>query len=378
MKVGVNTLFLVPGEVGGTETYLRQTLLAMAEYFPEVHLVLFTNCENDSVLKNDLARFKQVSFDLLNFAASNRYTRIIREQMELPGRVKWSGADVLWSPGYTAPFFSSCPQIVTIPDMQYKTFPQDLTFLARFVTNVLVNMAVRRCRRIFAISNFAKGEISKYTGVDEAKIDVTYLAADPVFGKPIPFEERRSQLSSFMPMDKPYILSVANTYPHKNMHMLMRVFGTIMKDIPHNLVVVGNPRLGEAEYRNALDSISDKSRVIRLQKLSIQQLVSLYQGCDLFAFPSLYEGFGLPVLEAMLAGVPVVTTKLASIPEVGGDCVFYADCHDVREFGVVIRKVLNMTLEEKRQWCEKAVSRAMSFSWKATADGMLRSFRTVQ
>jgi glycosyltransferase involved in cell wall biosynthesis len=377
MRIGVNTLFLIPGEVGGTETYLRQTLLAMAEYFSEVSLVLFTNRENDAVLKNDLARFKQVEFVLLDFAATNRYSRIIREQVELPGKIHESNVDVVWSPGYTAPLFCSCPQVVTVPDMQYKNFPQDLTFLARFVTDVLVKMAVKRSRRIIAISNFAKDEITKYTGVQKEKIDVTYLAADPAFGELVPFEERKTLLSSLIPLDRPYILSVANTYPHKNMHALVRAFGKIMNEITHNLIIVGNARLGETEYQKALNLISDRNRIIRLQKLPFQQLVSLYQGCDLFTFPSLYEGFGLPVLEAMLAGVPVVTTNKASIPEVGGDSVFYTDGYDIDELSAIMQKVLGMTLKEKQEWCRKAISRAKSFSWKATAQGMLQSFQAT-
>ena len=147
MKIGINTLFLIPGEVGGTETYLRQTLLAMAEFCPGVSLVLFTNRENDPVLKKDLSGFKQVTFVRLDFGASNKSARITREQTELPGKVREAGVDVLWSLGYTAPFFSPCPQVVTIHDMQYKTYPEDLSFRARIVTDVLVKIAARRCRR---------------------------------------------------------------------------------------------------------------------------------------------------------------------------------------------------------------------------------------
>jgi len=414
MKIGVNTLFMIPGEVGGTETYLRQTLLAMAENFPEVSLVLFTNRENDPVLKNDLGRFKQVEFVLLDFMASNRYARIIREQLELPGKVKSAGVDVLWSPGYTAPFFCAYPQVVTIPDMQYKTFPHDLTLLARFVTDVLVNMAVRRCRRIIAISNFSKNEITRYTGVNSDKIDVVHLAANPVFGEIIPKEKRHAsdethpalraplprrgfdvnstslneipslegsakrgvgltenslKLAPFglVPADRPYILSVANTYPHKNIHSLVKAFGEIMSKVPHNLVLVGNPRLGESEVQAELNAIPDKRRVIRLQRLSMQQLVPLYQGCDLFVFPSLYEGFGLPVLEAMLAGVPVLTTTKASIPEVGGDGVRYFDPSKTGDLHAKIIEVINMPKQEKSVLLGRAKEIAMGFCWKSTA-----------
>jgi glycosyltransferase involved in cell wall biosynthesis len=377
MKIGVNTLFLIPGEVGGTETYLRQTLLAMAEHYPDVSLVLFTNRENLPVLRNDLSRFKQVDFVELDFRAMNRYSRIIREQLELPVKVRKHGVDVLWSPGYTAPFSCKCPQVVTIPDMQYKTFPQDLTFLARVVTDILVRIAARRCKKVIAISNFARDEICRYAGIDSGKIDVVYLAADPAFGILMQAEKRVAMLSSFMPVDRPYILSVANTYPHKNIHTLVRAFGEIMVEVPHNLVLVGNPRLGEREVEAALNLVPDRNRVVRLQNLTVDKLVALYQGCDAFVFPSLYEGFGLPVLEAMTAGVPVIAVRTASVPEVGGDCIFYSDGRNAGGLAATIRKVLGMASEERRLRCEQASLRAKTFSWKVTAGRTLEVLRSA-
>ena len=375
MKVGINTLFLIPGEVGGTETYLRQTLISMAEHFPNVNMVLFTNRENDPVLRGDLGKFGQVSFDLLDFAATNRYTRIIKEQIDLPLRVRRSGVELLWSPGYTASFASPCPQVVTIHDMQYKTHPQDLTFLARLVTDTLVKMASRRCRRIIAVSQFSKDEIVKYTGAGPDKVDVVYEAANPVFGAAIPDEERRKLLATMLPGDKPYLLTVANTYPHKNIHALVRAFGALEKDIPHNLVLVGNPRRGEGEVQAALKAIPDASRVIRLKQLSMQQLAPLYQGCDAFVFPSLYEGFGLPVLEAMMAGVPVVTTRKASIPEVGGKGVLYFDPDVEGELGVRIREALNLAGPERLALLNRAREISRGFYWKWTAQRTLDTFR---
>ncbi len=372
MKIGVNTLFLIPGEVGGTETYLRQTLKAMAADFPDVSMVLFTNRENDPVLRKDLGSFGNAGFELLDFAASNRYARIIREQVELPGRVGRSAVDVLWSPGYTSPFFCPCPQVVTIPDMQYRNFPQDLTFIARLVTDVLVKCAARRAMRIIAISEFSKSEIIKYTHADSDIIDVVPLAVDEIFGKQVSTETRKSTLASLIPADRPYLLSVANTYPHKNMHTLVKAFGRLENELPHNLVVVGNQRLGEGEVQKALNDIGDRKRVIRLSKLTTEEMVCLYQGCDVFVFPSLYEGFGLPVLEAMMAGVPVVTTRSASIPEVGGDCVFYADGLDAGRLAAEIRKAIRLTGEQRKQWCWKAMEHAGTFGWLATAKGTVR------
>ena len=183
MRIGVNTLFLIPGEVGGTETYLRQTLLAIAKHLPGVELVLFTNKENDSVLRKDLVKFKQTEFVQLDFKASNRYARIIREQLELPFKVRKSGVDVLWSAGYTAPFFSVCPQAVTIHDIQYKRHPEDLSFLARCVSDVLIRMACWRCDSVIAVSQFTKEEIIEFSPVRKDRVFVIHEGVDPFFQK---------------------------------------------------------------------------------------------------------------------------------------------------------------------------------------------------
>jgi len=375
MKIGINTLFLIPGEVGGTETYLRETLLAMAEHFPDVSMVLFTNRENDPVLKKDLSGFKQVSFVQLDFGASDRSQRIKKEQFELPRKVKESGVDVLWSLGYTAPFFSPCPQIVTIHDMQYKTYPQDLSFRARLITDILVRIAAKRCKRVIAVSHFAKDEIVKYAGVSPDKVDVVYEAANPDFAQVIPVEKRKQLLSSLIPVDKPYILSVANTHPHKNIHALVAAFASISEKTPYNLVIIGSPRLGEGEVQNAMHLIKDKGRVFRLQKISMERLVALYQGCDVFVFPSLYEGFGLPVLEAMMAGAPVVTTKKASIPEVGGDGVTYFNPAEGGDLVVKIQEILYMNPEDRNALIVRAKEIAKGFYWKWTAQRSLDVIR---
>ena len=163
MRVGVNTLFLIPGEVGGTETYLCETLRAIAKQAPQVGLVIFTNRENDRWFSEMLGGYSQIEFQSLNFLARNRYMRIIREQIELPVRAKLAHLDLLWSPGYTAPFICSCPQVVTIHDMQYKRYPEDLRFVPRLVTDIVVRISARRSSAVITDSAFSKSEIVRQT-----------------------------------------------------------------------------------------------------------------------------------------------------------------------------------------------------------------------
>ena len=372
MRIGVNTLFLIPGEVGGSETYLRRTLYAMAGLFPDVQTVLFTNRENDAFLRKDLSSFPQVKFQRLKFKSANRFARIVREQTDLPVRVKRSKIDVLWSPGYTAPFFCHCPQVTSILDMQYKRYPEDLSPIARIITHILVTAAAKRSQSILTLSEFSKKEIAQYTCASLDGIHATLLAAAPEFARHAKAAENarhvpdgrmlRKQIGS-----KPYILSVANTYPHKGLHTLVDAFGKLEGRIGHRLVLVGLPRRGEPKVARAIEKLADPSRVVRMAKLSVDALAALYRYAELFVFPSLYEGFGLPVLEAMMAGTPVITTKKGSIPEVGGDVAVYADPPDAQTIAEQILNVLGWNRQQRCQWVKQAALHASTFTWESTA-----------
>lgn len=361
MRLGVNTLFYLPGEVGGSETYLLETLHALTRRDDAPDLVLFANLENAEKLR---AKFPGAEVVELRVAATNRYFRIVVEQLRLPRLVNRARVDVLWSPGYTAPAVCACPQVATLLDMQYKRFPEDVSWLAARTMDVLYPLAARRSRTVVAISEFAKSEIASFTGIAPSKIAVTYPGVDPAFGEaagPPPGEVR----------GRPYLLCVAHSYPHKNLALLIRAFGRLTGDYPHRLVLVGKPRRGEAEVKAALEGIPPGD-VVRLRELPCQSLRPLYQGADWFVFPSLYEGFGLPVLEAMAAGVPVLTTREGAIPEVGGDAVLYADGRDEDAFAEALRAVIQLPSDERNELVQAARIRAGQFAWAVSADALWR------
>lgn len=373
MKLGINTLFLIPGEVGGSQTYLVETLRAMLRLYPQWRFVLFTNIENHAYLERHFASFWNAERVLLKFRAKSRFVRIVREQLELPVKAGRRHIDVLWSPGYTAPMRAGCPQVVSILDLQYKRHPEDFTLPARIATDVMVRLAMQSCESVLTISEFSKSEILRHTSFPAHRIAVTPLAAADAFAEKISPNELQKRLKRLLPGVSRYILSVSNSYPHKNLDTLVKAFGALQKRIPHHLVIVGKPRLGEKRLRIAADTLSDSSRFVRLQAVPQQDLVALYQGADLFAFPSLYEGFGLPVLESMKAGAPVVTTSMGAIPEVGGDVVAYADRPDAKGFAETILRVIQWDATARSNLAAAAKTRAEGFSWESTAEKTMQS-----
>lgn len=368
LRVGVNTLFLIPGEVGGSETYLRDILHHAIPRQPDIEWILFTNLENHESFETRYAGSGNVRLVPMGFAASSRANRILREQLVLPVAARRAGVDVLWSPGYTAPFQAPCPQVVTVFDMQYREYPQDLAAIALQATRFLVPMAVRAATRVITISEFSRDQVLKYVGVDGDRVIPILLAADQSFSKPLPGEEAAARRTALIPAE-PYILCVANTYPHKNIHALVEAFGRLGPEAGFNLVLVGSERRGEREVKEAYDKLPDscKGRVIRLRRLQRPELIALYQGAAVFAFPSLYEGFGLPVLESMAAGVPVVTTSRGPMREIGGDTIHYFD-GSAADLARSLAELVQLAAPARDEIIGRARVRAAQFSWERTAD----------
>ncbi len=229
MRIGVNTLFMVPGDVGGTEVYLRENLKRMVADNREETFVLFTSRDNHRLFHDELSGYNNVVLVRLPFRSSFRPLRIVCEQTLLPWKVWRKTIDVLWSPGYTAPLWCSCPQVVTIHDLQYKTHPDDVSFLERITLDFLVKNACRVCDAIITVSTFSKDEVVRFNFAPANKISVVYEAADDSFG-----EKTDKDISGLLdlPQGAPYILCVAHTYPHKRVHVLVQAYGLLADTIP--------------------------------------------------------------------------------------------------------------------------------------------------
>jgi glycosyltransferase involved in cell wall biosynthesis len=188
------------------------------------------------------------------------------------------------------------------------------------------------------------------------------LAVDPAFSTSVSLGEEHEMLR-----DMPYLLCVANSYPHKNIPLLVEGFAQMQT--PMRLVLVGKPRRGEAAVQSALARLDaqTRGRVVRVDHVTHEALIALYQNCAVFVFPSLYEGFGLPVLEAMLAGVPVVAADIPTMREIGGAAIRLCRAHDAGDMAESIRRALDESPAETRNRRDAARHHAQTYTWERTA-----------
>ena len=318
-RIGLNLLFLVPDETGGSEIYVRNLVPKLTEVRPELEFVAFVNRESAGA---DLGVSEVVE---VNVSGRSRARRVLAEQRRLPRLAREHGIDLLHSPGTSAPRRPGVVSAVTILDVIYARHPEAHTLPMRLGMRVIVPWAARAADRVITISHSAAAEIEEELSVPKERIDVTPLGGRPI-GPATPEPELRGRHGLG---EAPLILSVSARRPHKNLSRLIEAFAGIPADPAPLLVLPGYETPFEDDLRRRARELSVGERVRFLGWVSDEDLEGLYAATVFFAFPSLAEGFGLPVLEAMQRGVPVASSAAGPLTELGGDAVRYFDPLDV-------------------------------------------------
>lgn len=292
MNIGINTLFLVPNKVGGTEYYTRSFLKYLEKLDKENNYTVFCNRENYDSFEFKSDKWKKV---ICPVRGQNKIARILYEQLALPFQVFKERCNVLHSYGYFGPVFTHSKRIVTVHDANWKDHPDDVSPFEVFVLNILISLNIFSSHKIVTDSDFSKGRlIHWYPGIKN-RIEVVPGAVDDDF-----LEELKKDSPPFVKGN--YLLCVSAFYPHKRIPYLVDLFKEIsIKDKEIKLVLVG--RNGKEEQK-VLDMIRGNERIIHFPKVKFIDLVNLYKNAKAFIFPSVYEGFGYPVYEALAAGTP--------------------------------------------------------------------------
>lgn len=366
MHIGLNLLFLVPGETGGMEVAARATLPELAKTAPGARFTAFVNRE---AAGEDWG--ERIDSVVIPVNARNRVEWVRGEQQLLPPAARRAGCDLVHSLGSTAPAWGRFRRVVTIHDLIYKRFPEAHGAIKAIGMRALVPLAARSSHRIIADSNATCDDLVELLNVPAQKVDVVALAPAPPRVQPTPEDELRERHGLGA---RSLVLSASAKRRHKNLMRLLDAHALLTQR--PLLVLPGYATDHEAELRARAAQLGIAGDVRFLGWVSDADMEALYAAAAAFVFPSLHEGFGLPVLEAMQRGVPVACSGRSALAEVAGDAALLFDAQDPKAIAQSVHAILtDSRLAEGLRRDGRA--QAARFTWRATARGYLNTYARV-
>lgn len=361
------------GRRTGVGRYLINLLQEWSNIAPENHYVLLfmSDIPDDIVLKNEC-----FSKRLLRLPGLMR-RNLIWEQIYLPVYLRKENLDLFFSPSYTIPFFIKEKVIVTIHDISYEVNPMWFPLREALILRFLTRLSIRKADAIITISEFSKKDIMKVYSLNDQKVKIIYPAPDRVFISTTDGDSIENIKKKYNTGER-FLLYVGSILNRRPVEILLKAFSKVKKDDNElRLVIVGENRTRpRKDIDGMINSLGINDSVIRLDYVSDIELSLLYRAARIFIYPSLYEGFGLPVIEAMVSGTPVIAPNVASFPEVVGDGGILINRIDEDEMASAIL-MLNRDESLRNDYGKKGKEKARNFSWSISAKEHLELFRDV-
>ncbi len=343
----------------GIGTYVRNLLRQLSRQDTANQYVVFCQPADCDTIEALGPRFRGV------IETAGPYS--IREQFALPMALRREGAELFHAPHYVLPPLVPCRAVVTIHDCIHLRFPQYLpSKLGYAYARGQMWTATHQAARVITVSEASKRDILRYFRVPESRIEVIYNAIDDRFREEPPADQVARVRERYRLTD-PFVLYTGNIKPHKNLERLIEAFHLMRHDNPElshvQLLIIGDEISKYATLRRAVHRHKLHKHVRFFGFVPDHTLAALYRLADVFVFPSLYEGFGLPPLEAMASGTPVITSNVSSLPEVVGDAALMIDPYEPAAIAEAMQRVLtDATLRADLR--AKGLARAREFSWE--------------
>jgi glycosyltransferase involved in cell wall biosynthesis len=297
--------------------------------------------------------------------------RILWEQLVQPWVLHQINADLVHGPHHVTPLLAPCPTVITIHDLSFIRLPHLFRPANRLYLTVMTRLSARRARRLIAVSAHSAAESAELLGVPMERIDVIYHGVDPIF-RPLP-EDEIEAFRQKQGLPNQFVLSVGTLEPRKNHTRLVEAFARIY-DGKSKLVLVGGKGWLYDNVYAKVEALGLNEAVVFRGYVANEDLPLWYNAATLFAYPSLYEGFGMPVLEAQACGAPVITSNLPPLPEAAGDAALLVDPRDVEELATNLNRLLtNEPLRSELE--ERGLARTRQFTWMRTAQETAHSYR---
>ena len=376
MRVGLEGRVLTP-RIGGIGRYairLVEALLALSvQESPDLELVIFTAPQTDQLVLRGIRatvceRFCRVKSTVLRSSVLLPVGTVL-DHIDLFHGLDQSGIPL---------FFKTRRSVVTIHDVIPLVLPWAFPRRHRWVLTAALARVRRQADVVIVPSAAAAEDVVRYLNMDRQRITVIPMGCEARF-QPLVNAARMVQLRRRYALPERYVLFVGTLEPRKNIALLLEAFSRLLAERPEDdlqLVVAGGKGWGDGQLIATTEALNIRRRVIFTGFVEDDDLPDLYRGAQMFVYPSLYEGFGLPVVEAMACGTPVITSNRASLPEVAGDAALLIDPTRPDDLAAAMSAIMsNAALHEELRW--KGLARAKEFTWEAVARKTMGVYRAV-
>lgn len=374
MKIAVNCLPF-RRELAGTSRYALNTMRWLLANDNSNEYIIFSTKEFAVNIERYLPNMRY-TLNICHFDAERFYVRILWEQCVLPLQLILNKVDILFAPSLSAPIFSSVRCVIVIHDMVAFYFGSRYSRLRKWYIRFMTHCLLEKAERIITVSQHSMNDIAKYSKKNVSKLSVIYEGVEDKFHVIDDRELLRCCREKYNLPEK-FILYVGMLEPGKNLHRLIRAYGAIYKNIQEKLVISGKKGWAFNDIFELVKELGLEKNVLFTGYVDDEDLPALFNCARIFVYPSLYEGFGLPCLEAMACGVPVITSGVTSLPEVVGDAAVLVNPQNEDSIASAIKELIESErLREEKQG--KGFERIKIFSWKKNTQKLLQVFAEIK
>lgn len=360
LRIGIDAHSVGTG-LGGNESYATNLIEALAEIDSRNQYTLY-------VTKSEAVKRYHNRWPNFGVRRMLPHTPLVRIPVTLSAELRLRPVDVLHVQ-YTAPPLTPCPVVSTIHDLAFEHLPETFTRRSWMQLRLTVRKTAKTAAQIITVSDYSRRDIISTYGIDPERVSVTHEAAPQGF-KPIKDEREFQRIRQTYGIEEDYILSVGSIQPRKNLSRLVAAYSCLRRTKPEvklpQLVLVGKCAWLYGETLRTIRELEIADSVILTGYVPEKDLPTLYSGARCFVYPSYFEGFGLPPLEAMQCGTPVIVGNRTSLPEVVGDAAVLVDPYDVDAIAKAIETVV-LNTELQNELSTKGLKRAKLFDWRTTA-----------